>query len=82
MKDEIERLRAAAIVDRAVIQAVIESLPAEQRVAVAVKAHQALERFTARTLASTMPEPFAQAQQASAEAWIQVVQSLAIAARP
>lgn len=69
MEADIEKLRAALIVDAAVLQSLIECLPQTLRLAVCADVVSKMEQFSVRTLNSTMPEAFASAQQERANAW-------------
>lgn len=69
---DIETLRAACIVDRAVIQAMLECLAPPVQAQVFMNMRSKLEQFTVRTLNAPMPEAFVEGQRASAKAWLAV----------
>ncbi|WP_428414419.1 hypothetical protein [Methylibium sp.] len=75
IESEIERLRAALIVDRAVIQSMLDAWPAANLPLLAANVEGKLEQFTVRSLNSTMPEAFFAAQQEHAEAWLSVLRA-------
>jgi len=73
LEDEIERLRAAVIVDSVLLESMLESMPRAMQTDFAQRVRFKLEHFTARTLNSSMPEAFAAAQSTAAEAWLTVL---------
>jgi hypothetical protein len=81
-KDEIEKLRACITVDRAIIQAMLEELPVSILEALNANITFKLEHFTVRTIYSTMPEAFVEAQRDSANAWISTLQVTLAKRRP
>lgn len=74
-KDEIERLRACLIVNGAIIQAILEELPISILESLTANIAFKLEQFTVRSIYSTMPEAFVEAQRESANAWVSHAQS-------
>ena len=67
---EVERLRASVIVNGALIQALLEELPLPILEAIGKNIEFKFEHFTVRTINSTMPESFVEAQKSSANAWL------------
>jgi hypothetical protein len=73
---EIERLRASVIVNGALIQALLEELPLTVLEAIGKNIEFKFEHFTVRTINSTMPESFLEAQKSSANAWLSQVRDI------
>lgn len=79
--NDIEKLRASLLVNCAILQAIIEEWPADTAASLEANISSKLEQFTVRSLNSTMPEAFVEAQRESALAWASLVDSGAVSSR-
>lgn len=73
LEASVEALRAGLIVDRVVLQTVVDSLPAAQYWPLSAALKERLEVLTSRSLGSTMKEAFVEAQIATAQAWLETL---------